>query len=407
VRTGHHERLEDIDRVASLGITKLRYPVLWERIAPQGLKRANWSWTDERLHRLKDCGIEPIATLLHHGSGPWYTNLLDEEFPEKLAEFAGAVARRYPWLRRFTPVNEPLTTARFSALYGLWYPHCRSDRDFVRALFNQIRGIAAAMRAIREVIPDAQLVQTEDLGKTYGTPMLEQQVRFDNDRRWATYDILYGQVRLDAPFMQFVQNLGFSLDAPTLAAMQCEPEIAGVNYYVTGERFLDDRLHLYPRACAGGNERQAYVDVEAVRVPEGTAGLMPLALECWERYRRPLAVTEAHIACTQEEQVRWLDELHTDCIRLRAAGAHVRAFTVWALFGAYDWNSCLTNRTEYYENGVFDVRTNPPSETALAEWTRAAARGERLFHRSLRTAGWWRRPERVLYSDEPATGLTA
>ena len=54
--------------------------------------------------------------------GPAYTSLADPEFPEKLAEYAGAVAKRYPWIGHYTPVNEPLTTARFSGWYGLWYP---------------------------------------------------------------------------------------------------------------------------------------------------------------------------------------------------------------------------------------------------------------------------------------------
>jgi dTDP-4-dehydrorhamnose reductase len=43
------------------------------------------------------------------------------------------VAARYPWLRDYTPVNEPLTTARFSGLYGVWYPHHRNTHSFVRA----------------------------------------------------------------------------------------------------------------------------------------------------------------------------------------------------------------------------------------------------------------------------------
>ena len=80
--------------------------------------------------------MRPIVGLVHHGSGPAYTSLLDSGFPEKLARYAGAVARRYPWLTDFTPVNEPLTTARFSGLYGHWYPHGRCDRDYVRALLE-------------------------------------------------------------------------------------------------------------------------------------------------------------------------------------------------------------------------------------------------------------------------------
>ena len=29
--TGHYRRADDIERIASLGIRKLRYPVLWEK----------------------------------------------------------------------------------------------------------------------------------------------------------------------------------------------------------------------------------------------------------------------------------------------------------------------------------------------------------------------------------------
>src|SRR4051794_2868661 len=116
-RSGHWQRLDDLDRFAELGIRTLRFPILWEALAPDSVDEIDWSWTDQRLERLRALGIRPIAGLLHHGSGPRYTSLIDPEFPEKLAAFAGAVARRYPWIDLYTPVNEPLTTARFSGLY--------------------------------------------------------------------------------------------------------------------------------------------------------------------------------------------------------------------------------------------------------------------------------------------------
>src|SRR3954452_13355596 len=112
----------------------------------------------------------PIVTLCHHGSGPHYTNLLDDGFAPGVADHASAVAARYPWVRDWTPINEPLTTARFSALYGYWYPHAKDDGSFVRALLVECSAIRQAMRAIREVTPEAKLVQTEDMGRTYSTP---------------------------------------------------------------------------------------------------------------------------------------------------------------------------------------------------------------------------------------------
>src|SRR3954453_2570562 len=84
--TGHYGREGDLDLLASTGIRVLRYPVLWEKVAPNGVDHAAWSWIDRRLTRLASLGIEPIVWLLPHGSGPRYTSLLDPEFPAKLAE---------------------------------------------------------------------------------------------------------------------------------------------------------------------------------------------------------------------------------------------------------------------------------------------------------------------------------
>ena len=151
--TGHHVRENDLDRIARLGIRTLRYPVVWERLAPRPGEPYDWDWHDKRLGRLAALGVEPIVGLLHHGSGPDYTDLLDPAFPAKLAAYAGAVAARYPWVKAWTPVNEPLTTARFSGLYGHWYPHQRDLGAFCRMVVNQCLGVLQAMEAIRAAIP--------------------------------------------------------------------------------------------------------------------------------------------------------------------------------------------------------------------------------------------------------------
>jgi dTDP-4-dehydrorhamnose reductase len=104
------------------------------------------------------------------------------------------VAARYPWLEYYTPVNEPCTTARFAGLYGVWYPHGRDDRTFIQALLIQCRATVLSMRAIRAVNPNARLVQTDDLGKTYSTPELAKVAEFYNERRWLAWDLLCGMI---------------------------------------------------------------------------------------------------------------------------------------------------------------------------------------------------------------------
>jgi dTDP-4-dehydrorhamnose reductase len=406
--TGHDRRLDDLDLLADLGVRTVRYPVLWTRTAPAGLARADWSWPDERLGRLRALGIDPIVGLEHHGSGPPHTILLEASFVDGLAAFAEAVARRYPWLRSFTPVNEPLTTARFSGLYGHWYPHGRDDATFVRALLVQCRAVAAAMAAIRRSTPDARLVQTEDVGKVFATPRLAYQADFENERRWLSLDLLAGRVDRDHPLWRYLLASGApERELAWFVEHPCPPDLIGVNHYLSGERFLDERLERYPPDAAGGNGRERYADVVAARVVrDGPAGPGVILREVWDRYGAPLAVTEAHNGCTREEQLRWFRDVWDAAVALRHGGADVRAVTAWSLLGAYDWNSLLTRADGVYECGVYDLSGPKPRPTAMAALLTDLAAGRPPGHPVLASPGWWRRPERLWYEpiDTPTGG---
>jgi dTDP-4-dehydrorhamnose reductase len=316
-----------------------------------------------------------------------------------LATFARKVAARYPWVTRFTPVNEPLTTARFSALYGLWYPHLRDEASWMRAVLTQVRATRLAMAAIRSVTSNAELVQTEDLGKTHSTPRLGYQADFENERRWLTYDLLTGRVLPGHRMYEHARSVGVSeMEIADAVGNGCAPDIVGVNHYITSERWLDERLDRYPAGSHGGNGRQRYADVEAVRArAEGAAGLEVMLREVWERYHIPIAVTEVHMGCTREHQLRWLDEAWDAAFTLRDKGVDVRAVTAWGLLGAHDWSSLLTRLDGQYESGVFDIRSPRPRPTALAHMVRGLARDGGYDHPALDEPGWWKRADRLAY----------
>ena len=399
-RTGHFDRLDDLDRIAGLGLKTLRYPVLWEHAVQTSDGIYDWSWADERLLRLRELGVNPIAGLVHHGSGPPETNLLCDSFASGLAKYAGAVAARFPWLDSYTPVNEPLTTARFSGLYGHWYPHCRDDFSFARALLNQCRAVILSMKAIREIRSDARLVQTEDLGTTYSTSELQYQADFDNSRRWLTFDLLCGLVDKHHPLGGYLLSTGISeYELAWFQENSCPPDIIGINHYVTSDRYLDHRLELYSSQTHGRNSRQPYADLESVRAPDhDTYQLGELLTQVWNRYRRSVAVTEAHLACGREDQIRWLSEVWNEAMAARQAGADVRAVTAWALFGSFDWDSLVTQDRGHYEPGAFDIRGPTPRKTAVADFVKSLSEGQPSDLPYLKQPGWWRRPERVLNS---------
>jgi dTDP-4-dehydrorhamnose reductase len=398
-RAGHRRRLDDLERFAALGLRTLRYPILWERTAPDTPQRMDWSDADAGLRELHALGLRPIAGLLHHGSGPRYTSLLDPELPGKLAAYARAVAERYPFLDRYTPVNEPLTTARFSGLYGHWYPHATDSLSCMRALVLQCRATALAMRAIRSVNPGAMLIQTEDLGSVRSTPLLGYQAAFENERRWLSFDLLCGRVDPHHPLWRHLLDVGIAEDELLLLRDEpCPPDLIGINYYVTSERFLDENIERYPAWCRGGNGRHAYADVEAVRVcASGTVGLERLLMQAWRRYHIPLAVTEVHLGCSRREQLRWLHQQWLAAKAARAAGADVRAVTAWALLGSFDWDSLVTREAGHYEPGAFDLSRGDRRPTALTRLIRAITSGLPLAHPILSEPGWWQRADRLLY----------
>ena len=392
--SGHADRDDDIERFAALGISAIRYPLLWEQLSPDTPDQRLWGKAPQRIEALRAAGIRPILGLVHHGSGPRYTSLLDESFAPGVASHARTVADRLPWVNDWTPINEPLTTARFSALYGLWYPHARDEASMWTALLNQIDATRLAMREIRAVNSTARLIQTEDLGRTFATTPLRDRAAYDNVRRWMTWDLLTGRVKQGHDLWRRLCGFGLENRLRAIADDPCPPDVIGVNHYLTSDRFLDHRRRQYPEVVWGRSGKQRLADVATIRALDPpSSGLRGAWSEAWDRYHLPVAGTEVHVGCTREEQLRWLVGAWETGEALRARGVDFRAMTVWALLGSQGWNTLLTGEG-VYEPGAYDVSGGAPRPTAIARAMQALKNGEPQ-HPVVAGHGWWLRPLRL------------
>ena len=400
-RNGHDLRDEDLELFAELGIKKLRQPVIWELAQgenPDGVY--DFSWPEKRLQKLAELGIEPIAGLVHHGSGPRTTSLVDPEFPAQLARYARAVAEKFPQLKHYTPINEILTTARFSGLYGVWYPHGTDNFTFIRCLLGEVMGTILAMKEIRKINPEAKLVQTDDLGRAQGTDPVRVQVEFENERRWLGWDLLFGKVDPSHALWDFLLGAGAKREElDWIRENPCPPDIIGVNHYLLSNRFLDHREDLYPPCYRGGRSVVPYADLGITQAYEcGITEFKPryigpeeILREVIERYPgTEIAVTEAHIDGKREQQMRWLKEVAEAAQKLKDEGHRVVAVTPWSFLGSFDWNSLCRDNRGYYETGVFDIRAGLPRPTGLAKAVHQLAHTGRIDHPALERPGWWR-----------------
>lgn len=359
--TGHGVRESDVDLIADLGVAACRYPVLWER--------EDLAWARPRLERLRSRGVEPIVTLLHHGSGPASTDLLDEAFPELLAAYAGRVARAFPWVRRWTPINEPLTTARFSTLYGFWYPNRVEDHGaFGQAITNEALAIARSMDRIRSIVPDAQLVLTEDLQRfTIGDEGVRAYVEHKRERMYLSAELLMGRVVPGHALYHYLTQT-CNVSAIRLRAIRdaaTPPDVMGFNYYPNSERYLFTGDH-------------GFENVPARQKEEREPTPRPLLRAAYERLGLPLALSEIHLYADEDARAKWLLDRVADVVALRDEGLPMVAAGAWAAFGMIDWYSVLRERDRVVEDGIYTFAGagGTPQPTAVSRTLAALVRGE-------------------------------
>src|SRR5512132_473584 len=160
-KCGHYRRWrEDLQLVGQLGATHLRYgPPYYS--THTGAGRYDWSFGDETFASLRELAVTPIVDMCHFGVPDWVGDFQNPDWPSLFAEYASAFARRFPWVRLYTPINEIFIAATFSAQYGWWNERLTSDKDFVTALKHLCRANILAMRCILKVQKEATFIQSE------------------------------------------------------------------------------------------------------------------------------------------------------------------------------------------------------------------------------------------------------
>ena len=273
---GHYEHYQrDFELVADLGLKYLRYGLPYYAINPApGVY--DWAQADELMEALKGSGVTPILDLLHFGVPDHLGNFQNPELPAQFAAYAGEVARRYPWVRFFTPVNEVFVTARSSARDGLWNEQLSSETAFITAIKHGVAASCLACQAIVQERPDAVFIQSESAEHLHDACAAERDdLRLHNKMNVAALDLLYAHPP-DAEVYQHLRAHGMS-EAEYQWFMSCEPpghHIIGNDYYGRNERIiLPDRSEIQGQEVLGWGE---------------------FARRFYQRYRKPVMHTETN-----------------------------------------------------------------------------------------------------------------
>jgi beta-glucosidase/6-phospho-beta-glucosidase/beta-galactosidase len=330
-KTGHYERwAEDFANLHEVGVNAVRYGPAWYRTHPAA-GRFDWASADEPMAWLRDSGVTVIADLCHFGVPAWMGGFDDPAFPAAFAAYAGAFARRYPWVRHYTPINEMFIAASFSAMLGWWNESRTGEAAFARTLLNLCRAHERAVEAILAERPDAIIVQTESCGRyapADASAAARQGAAFWNEVRFAALDLTTG--RPPSPFVRAFLAKGGMTEADVAFFRRrraVRQRWLGVDYYA-------------------GNEQVVRADGGCLPAPQ-RAGLAAIGREYHARYGLPLCVTETNIG--DAGALAWLEEQWRETLALREAGVPVTGFTWFGLTDFVDWSTVLRE-----ERGAID-----------------------------------------------------
>ncbi|MDQ3930855.1 MAG: family 1 glycosylhydrolase [Chloroflexota bacterium] len=341
----HYKRWrDDLRLVRELGIRYLRYGPPYYSVH-RGPGSYDWSFTDEAFAEMRRLGIEPIADLCHFGVPDWIENFQNPEWPSLFAEYAGAFARRYPWVRLYTPVNEIFVCAKLSALHGFWNEQLHSEESFVTALKHLCRANLLAVQAILHERGDAFFIQSESAEYFHEgcrDPDMVAKADFENQRSFLSFDLLYShQVRPD--IRDYLRRCGLD-DAEYSWFMNhglSERIIMGNDFYRQNEQIL-----------MPGNRIEPAGDV---------FGWYIITREYYERYGRPIMHTETNcLGSGADDAPRWLWRQFLNVRLLLSEGAPVLGFTWYSLIDQMDWDIDLRDELNMVNPvGLFDMDRRP------------------------------------------------
>lgn len=342
-KCGHYEHWKlDFQRAAELGIRFLRYgPALHRTFLDR--QRFDWSFCDAALAELKARGITPIADLCHFGVPDWIGTFQNPDFPALFAGYARAFAQRYPGVQLYTPVNEMMVCAVFSADLGWWNEQLSDDRSFVTALKNIVKANVLAMHAILAVRPDAIFIQSESSEYYHAVcPSVFDRTGFLNERRFLALDLNYAR-DVSARMYQYLMDNGMSKDEYRFFMEHALPAhcVMGNDYYNTNEH----------RLLANGE----------ISYCGEVFGYDEITQQYFNRYQLPVMHTETNCAqgASGADAVNWLWKQWANVLCVRFHGVPILGFTWYSLTDQVDWDSALREANGHVNAlGLLDLERN-------------------------------------------------
>ena len=365
----YHRFREDVAYMKELGLKGYRFSIDWSRVLPEGTGKVNEKGIDfynAMIDELLEQGIEPYITLYHwelpyeiYKRGGW----MNPEIVEWFGQYARLVAERFSdRVKYFFTLNEPQCFVGLGFLQGCHAPGVKAPlRDTFEMAHNALKAHGRAVQMLRAYgKQNVQIGYAPTSGMCYPEKETPKDIEAARKALFALPDDL----------SNWTWNVSWWSD-PVILGKYPEEGMKKYEKYlpvITDEdmKLISQPIDFYGQNIYNGRCIRMGTDgrPEEVRRPAGfpkTATNWPVTPEAlywgpkflYERYRKPIYITENGMAChdtvSQDGKVHdpnRIDFLARYLKNLKRAAEEIdiRGYFQWSLMDNFEWDKGYAER---------------------------------------------------------------
>ncbi|HZO90022.1 MAG TPA: beta-galactosidase [Chthonomonadaceae bacterium] len=330
-----HDSHADLDYrlLARLGMRWTREDARWHLCEPEP-GRYDFAPLEPMIEAARDQNVQIVWSWMHYGC-PTFVNPLNENFPERLADFG---ARHLEWLQAHgiadvlvCPINEISYYTWHVSTLGSWYPFVRDEGHPLKE-----RLMAAHRRCYeraKQILPGIQILMIDPFYYAVGSE--------------------------DDP--DSLEEAAFWRNAALEAADRlCDwTDILGMNFYADGqvECYWEPHTHHYDRRMLPMDDPRRISLTEALRLFR-------------ERYgQKPVLVTETSVR--GDERGPWITQMTDWAVAALQEGLPLRGLCWYPVLDVPDWGTLKPGKTledlHISHSGLIHARRGPQGLERILE----------------------------------------
>ena len=320
--TDHYHRYEEDFQIArDIGLNSMRISIEWARIEPvEGqFKNSEIEHYRKVLRKMKELGLTRMVTLWHFTLPNWVAEkggFENRQNVEAFTRFVWFVANNLGTeIDLWCTINEPEVYVGMGYRLGKWPPFKSNFFLMLRVFKNMIQAHKKAYRAIKQVLPDAQVGIAKN-------------------------NMYYEIYHKNSPFDQILVYLAKEIsNYYFLDKIKSELDFIGLNYY-----FYKLMRLRFPGGFMDMNQNFVNQPEDPISKQRSDMGWRTFpegiyhVIKDLKKYKKPVYITENGIANARDDMRQAFIREHLMWTKKAMdEGVDVRGYFYWSLIDNYEW----------------------------------------------------------------------